>query len=366
MPLKSGQIKYYPIPGCWTITLKSYCLHAGKYAPAKGNGYLYAPLKGEWADIIRSVLQRSVAHSEIPQTTVQSLIWGILARAKIADMPASLKIAAARLLTAKEIFIVDGGALGLIPRALKEEAFRVLPPTVRGVLKVEATLRDILQRGIETYKDLGRVAVRAGIAPRQEGDREVPASRWSYHPDGYFVRFLPSGHTRTTLQISIPRPYFLRFDEQNRLVSVRDWRGWSLEIQYDDNIMPLIQEKDGQPIAYVFRSLKLTMVKAKQQKLTKEWSGRGWTLVFLPDQGERISRKSQEYYVQFDEALERCRAHRNQIENLLQQAPQTPLREEISEMTTRLGCLIYATENFFEVNSEMMAIREWKKRPSSF
>jgi len=352
MPLKSDSIKYYPIPGSWTITLKSYCLNAGKYAPREGNGYLYAPLKGEWADIIRSVLQRSVAHPEIPQPTVQSLIWGILARTKIADMSSSLKIAAAKLLTPKEIATVNGGALGLIPQALKEEAFRGLPAPVREVLEAEAALRDMLRRGIETYEDLERVAVRAGIAPPQEGDREIPASRWSYHPDGYFVRYLPSGYTRTILQISIPRPYFLRLDEQDRLISIKDWRGQSLDIQYDDNIMPLTQEKDGQPIAYTFRSLKLTQVKAKQQKLTKEWSGRGWTLISLPDKGEKISRKNQEYYSSLDKALQWGHSHRNQVENLLQQVPQTPLREGISEMTAQLGCFIYSAENFFEVNSK--------------
>ena len=352
IPLKSGQIKYYSIPGSWTITLKSYCLNAGKYAPAEGNGYLYAPVKGDWAGIIRSVLQRSVAHPEIPQPTVQSLIWGILARAKIADMPSSLKMAAAKLLTPKEIATVNGGALGLIPQSLKEEAFRGLPAAVREVLEAEAALRDMLRRGIETYEDLERVAVRAGIAPPQEGDREIPPSRWSYHPDGYFVRYLPSGYTQTTLQISIPPICFFRFDEQDRLISIKDWRGQSLEIQYDDNIKPLIDERYDQPIAYTFRSLKLTQVKVKQQKLTKEWSGRGWTVVSLPNKEERISIKNQEYYARFDEALQWSYSHQNQIENLIQQVPQTPLREGISEMTTRLGCFIYAAESFFEVNSK--------------
>jgi len=352
MPLKSDSIRYYPIPGSWTITLRSYCLNAGKYAPAEGKGYLYAPLKGEWADIIRSVLQRSVVHQEIPQSTVQSLIWGILARTKIADMPSSLKIAAAKLLTPKEIVTINGGALGLIPQALKEEAFRSLPAAVREVLEAEAALRDMLRRGMENYEDLERVAVRAGIAPPQKGDREIPASRWSYHPDGYFVRYLPSGYTRTTLQISIPRPYFLRFDEQDRLISIKDWRGRSLEIQYDDNIMPLTLEKGGQPIACAFRSLKLTKVKAKQQKLTKEWSGKGWTLVSLPDKEDRISRKNQEYYARLNEALKWGHSHRNQVENLLHQAPQTPLRDGISEMTVQLGYFIYAAESFFEVNSK--------------
>jgi len=63
IPLKSGEVKYYSIPGSWTITLKSYCLNAGKYAPAEGNGYLYAPLKGDWQHLIRLAMMEHLLAS---------------------------------------------------------------------------------------------------------------------------------------------------------------------------------------------------------------------------------------------------------------------------------------------------------------
>ena len=45
-------------PGFYTVELKSFCMHAGTYAPSKGDGYLYAPLKGQKKEIVNSIIQR--------------------------------------------------------------------------------------------------------------------------------------------------------------------------------------------------------------------------------------------------------------------------------------------------------------------
>src|ERR1035441_1042167 len=61
--------------GYFRLRLQSYCLHAGTYEPTKGDGYLLAPLKGDRAGLIGSILQRSFAHPEIEQTDIQELVW---------------------------------------------------------------------------------------------------------------------------------------------------------------------------------------------------------------------------------------------------------------------------------------------------
>jgi hypothetical protein len=33
----------------------------------------------------------------------------------------------------------------------------------------------------------------------------VPSGRWSMHPDGYFVRYLPSGYSSTRVEIWVPQ-----------------------------------------------------------------------------------------------------------------------------------------------------------------
>ena len=60
--------------------LKSFCLKAGTYAPSKGDGYLYAPLKGPKKEMIDKVVKNWYKNQDIEQNDVQALIWAILAK----------------------------------------------------------------------------------------------------------------------------------------------------------------------------------------------------------------------------------------------------------------------------------------------
>ena len=65
-------------------------------------------------------------------------------------------------------------------------------------------MRRMLSGG-SSYSDLERVAVLAGVAPIGEGSlTNIPANRWSRHPDGYWVRFDPSGYSQTKVEIYVP------------------------------------------------------------------------------------------------------------------------------------------------------------------
>ena len=48
------------------------------------------------------------------------------------------------------------------------------------------------------------VAVLAGVAGIGPGSREVPMGRWSLHPDGYYVRYLPRGYSYTVVEVWVP------------------------------------------------------------------------------------------------------------------------------------------------------------------
>lgn len=350
-PSQVPGIQLAVLPGCWGIRLKSYCLHAGKYRPGKGEGYLYAPLKGDWAPIIRSVLRKSAVNPKIPQTLVQSLIWGILARTKIKDMPISMKLAAAKLLTPKEIYTINGGAMGLIPERLKQQALEGLPSAVRQIIEAEARIRDMLTSGIDTYEALERVAVRTGIAPRQEGDREVPGGRWSYHPDGYFVRYQPQGYARTYMQISVPDFCWVEWDKKGRIVSVADRQGNRLETTYEDGVKPLSLRESAAPIGYAFRGLRFSQKKSKSATSNKKWSGRGWTFISVPQKRSRISTDGQEYYSDFDKRREWAVAHQAQVKSLSKQAASATWRSELASRATKLGIYIQAVQNFLDGQS---------------
>ena len=71
-------------------------------------------------------------------------------------------------------------------------------------MQAEADLRGMLASPGTSFADLERVAVLAGMAPVGEGSLDVPTGRWSLHPDGYYVRYLPQGYTNTVVQIWVP------------------------------------------------------------------------------------------------------------------------------------------------------------------
>ena len=66
-------------------------------------------------------------------------------------------------------------------------------------------MRQMFATGGATYSDLERVAVLSGAAPQGPGSREIPSGRWSLHPDGYYVRYIPSGYQTTRVEIWVPQ-----------------------------------------------------------------------------------------------------------------------------------------------------------------
>lgn len=244
-------------PGAYVFDLQSYCLHAGTYAPGKGDGYLYAPVKGPQAHIIRNILKRSYQHPEIPQRDVQMLLWAVIARTKISDMPRKKQLTAAKLLTPKEIFEVNGGALGLVPESQFDDAFAKMPDGIRRVLEAEARMREMLTKGQATYEDLERVAVLHGAPPFGEGSREVPKGRWSYHPDGYFIRYFVFGYPHTQIQLSIPGVFDIERDTKRRITLIADRFGNRIETLYDDNINPFTVTGDPGLRGHAIKSIRL-------------------------------------------------------------------------------------------------------------
>jgi hypothetical protein len=183
-------------PGYFEMHAQSYCLHAGTHGPNPGDhgdGYLYAPPRGSADNQVRTILRNSVAHPDIDQHRIQLLLWAIVARAKFEDLQPSLKDAAVRLLSPEELASLNRSALELAGPAL-ERAMANAPPLVRQALQAEADLRNTLTSASGTFADAERVAVLAGVAPRGEGSRDIPRGRWSLHPDGYYIRYLPQGY----------------------------------------------------------------------------------------------------------------------------------------------------------------------------
>ncbi|PSN18833.1 hypothetical protein C7271_10475 [filamentous cyanobacterium CCP5] len=276
-------------PGDYAFHAHSYCLRAGTHGPGSGDGYLYAPLKGDAADIVQNVLRRSVDHPEIPQRQVQTLLWAIIAQTDLGSLPGDRQRVARTLLTDDEFARLSSGALGQIPDELLRRALRELPPVAQQVFEANARMRGTITRANSTFEELEQIAVLLGEAPRTEGSREVPAQRWSYHPDGYFVRYQPSGYSRTEMHVSVPQPFRLTRDAQGRITEVIDSDGNRILIGYDDSVAPLTVSGDSNVRGYAFNSIRMVHdeVLPPEEILSfdQTWNGQGWTLVGIPGSG---------------------------------------------------------------------------------
>lgn len=190
-------------PGYYRMTDQSYCLHAGTYGPGGGDGYLYGPLIGSARDAITSILQNSVAHPEISQHDIQLLLWAIVARAKFEDLNDELKLVAARLLTPRQIAGLNRNALGLLTNPQLSRLTGGLPPFIQQVLDAEARMRGLFAGPSINYAEMERLAVLGGLAPRGDGSIETPSGRWSRHPLGFWIRFIPDGYSQTLVDLWI-------------------------------------------------------------------------------------------------------------------------------------------------------------------
>ncbi len=192
-------------PGFYSMQTQSYCLKAGTHGPGGGDGYLYAPPKGPAEDAVMTIVRNSVNRPEIPQQKIQQLLWAIIARAKFEDLQGDIKAVASQLLTPRQLAGLNRGALDVLQGNALTDALGGVPEPLRQIAQAEAQLRQMLTSPGASFAEMERVAVLSGNAPLGPGSREVPSGRWSAHPDGYFVRYLPSGYSLTRVEIWVPQ-----------------------------------------------------------------------------------------------------------------------------------------------------------------
>lgn len=275
--------------GDFSLVAQSYCLHAGAYAPGSGDGYVTAPLRGPDSDIIRHILQRSVAEPDIPQPTIQVLLWAILARSKPSEMSPELQRAASRLLDGKEISRLDGGALGHIPDSVMARLESRVPAPVQRAFELDQRVRDLVSQGSANFQQLEQIAVPVGVPVPEPGDRPIPSGRWSWDPAGYFVRYNPSSFLETKIDVSVPRPIAIARDARGRISEVRD-RVRRLAITYDDGTDATV-DRNRQVRAVRFASIAFQDAAAAVVKDVPviRWERTGWTLVGVPADGDEAA-----------------------------------------------------------------------------
>jgi hypothetical protein len=192
-------------PGFYKMVCKSYCIKAGTYGPSKGDAYLLAPLRGPKESLMREILI-SAEKKPVMQQDVQLLFWAIISKTKFSDFNPRMKLVAATLLTPKQLLEFDGGAIGFIPKPIIENAVQSLPIGIQKVIRAENEMRRLFTNVNSTYEEFERLAVLTGAAPI---DRPAfRRGRWCQNPEGYYIRYRPSGYSNTDVQIFVPeRPF---------------------------------------------------------------------------------------------------------------------------------------------------------------
>jgi hypothetical protein len=354
-------------PGNYLFEARSYCLAPGRHAPSGESGYVYAPLRGPRAGIVHSVLRRSYSHPEIDQQQIQALLWAIISRTRFDDLSPQLQRTAADLLTPQEIRKLKRGGLDLIPEEVWDEAFGHLPAEVRAVMEAEAHLRDLLSDAGSTYEELEEVAVLAGVAPLERGGPDVPPGRWSYHSDGYFLRFFPRGYRRMLIQLYLPEPYAVGRDAAGRVTEIAGPDRARLTLSYDDRVKPLDVAGELDLAAWAFNSVRCDRWSPQRQEWPEKPGGpAGWTFVGVPGGGGRPVPASDRFTGlarRYDWA-ERHRRELHRLEDGLTKLKEinAPRRMNAADLDRimAIGHLARGMEEAGEVTGIEMAKRAWQ------
>jgi len=354
-------------PGLYHFNSLSYCLKAGTYGPSKGDGYLFAPLKGPKTDIVQKIIEGSFVHRDIPQRDIQTLLWAIIARTRISDMSREMQVICGRLLSAKDIMELNGGALGLIPRDKRDEMLSGVSPHIRMVLEAEADLREMMTKTDAAYEDLEQVAVLTGQPPHDDDARYIPAGRWSYHPEGFFIRYFPYSYTYTQIQIYVPAVFDIVKDDRNRITAIESEYGDRLELVYNDAIAPAAVQGDPDVKGYVIGSISYTTLDFNEpgKRINIEWESNDWTLNGIPHGNGQVGALTN-YYSDFEARYDDAFVLKQQIELLDKQfRPQDDVRDimDIGHVMVAVSQIIEAAQHdmtgWFE-NPVDLVMKAWQ------
>ncbi len=282
--------EFHLVAGSYWFDGRSYCLHAGKRAPASGSSYLYAPLKGPRAPIIEDILRNSASHLEIPQPTVQELIWAILARVKITDMQPEPQAAAAKLLSPAQLLELNTNAVAFIPADKFNALLAKVPDPMRPILDAENSLRGMLTSNA-TYQDMERVAVLPSVPEPGNQAQALALVRWSYDPHGFFLWFIPHTYRWTTTYLDVPGAVTEKTDQLGRIATLQDDKGDSLAVTYSPKRGNLTVNGDPQVQFYSLQSLQFTWQELGAHgtmHYQKTWAAADLVMVGVPSGNGKI------------------------------------------------------------------------------
>lgn len=331
MPRLNGRGYLLTAPGLYQLDAASFCLHAGAYGPGGGDGYAMAPLGGMGADVMQAILHNWIDHPEIPQSSVQIMVWSIdervnpeelspevrdqarlllsdaewqswveFSRGEEPEMPGTIDQADIDAYSAEMQEAYDEEATAALGQRMGELAQELLD-SMNDPDRMEALMAEMEQLNLQMeqrmanvtaiqerfeakfgplfeaqeliYEELAAQLVPEGDPIPPEGSRVIPLTRWSYDPAGLFVRYIPvSLYKRCLVQVSLPPDVSVEHDGP-RITAVQHFGGPRMEITYGAG-----SEEAGAGLT------RHDIASISYQEPGKEpvlWQG-GWTLTGVP------------------------------------------------------------------------------------
>ncbi len=189
--------------GVYSMNLNSFCFRGYTHGPSRGDGHLYAPLKGRKKDLIRKILERYTLSTDVRQRDVQVLIWAIIAGASFDELGSKYQKVLNQLFTPTELISMQTGNFVKDYFLEKLEKLPQISPALQSIINSQKQIRKSVTQN-KTYQEIEKIAILSGAAPSKDMVREVSKGRWSYHPNGYFVRFFPNGYPFTRMDVYVP------------------------------------------------------------------------------------------------------------------------------------------------------------------
>ena len=200
IPFEAGK-GYRLYPGFYKASIMSFCLKAGTYGPSKGDGYLYAPLKGPKDSLVFKLINHWYSHSEIDQHDLQLILWAIIAKTKISNLSPRLKAVALVLLSEDEITQLSNIGLEMLSGEVIKKASADLPEPARQIIDIENQMRAKFYQANVNYQEMESLAMRAGLPPTSSS---VERGTWTKLPNSCYIKYMPSGYSRTEIEIYVP------------------------------------------------------------------------------------------------------------------------------------------------------------------
>ena len=227
--------------GFYSMNAQSFCLRGYSHGPSRGDGHLYAPLKGKKSELIKDIISKYSNKPHIPQRNVQVLLWAIIAGADMNELGTNYSQTLNELFTFDELLVYQGtdmlkGYADINFSKLKQQALNSLSPEIKNLLNAETKIRELVYQN-KTFQEIEKVAIISGVAPKEDMIREVTKGRWSFHPNGYFIRFFPNGYPQTRVDIYVPHEGEILFNNEGKAIGLSENYSSSKEVIYNPSEM---------------------------------------------------------------------------------------------------------------------------------